>query len=234
MMAGEDWTRHLRGLPLVEEIPPLRGEAYGRDLRGADLRLHLKPEVRIAEASEHAAAVVAGIALEAMQNNTPLPGISPFHTELESAEQTAVAMRRGEVFLLARALGRPVGTVRIARRREFDELTMGSEYAEVSGLAVLPAYRRQGIGASLLDAAEQHAADSGHGWVLLRTVHETGLVAWYRTRGYDVASVRQLSFADSPTFLDVIMCRRLRVPQAPDGTPLGVRRALGVEGSAAG
>lgn len=34
---GEDWTVHLKALPFVEEIGPLAGEKYGRDLRGAPL-----------------------------------------------------------------------------------------------------------------------------------------------------------------------------------------------------
>ena len=29
MLAGADWTVHLAGLPLVEEIPPREGEALG-------------------------------------------------------------------------------------------------------------------------------------------------------------------------------------------------------------
>ena len=35
LRAGRDWTVHLQGLPYVEEVPPLPGEACGRDLRGS-------------------------------------------------------------------------------------------------------------------------------------------------------------------------------------------------------
>ena len=59
LLAGEDWTRHLRGLSLVEEIPPREGEAYGRDLRGADLRRALHPRVDVTRATERDAALVA-------------------------------------------------------------------------------------------------------------------------------------------------------------------------------
>lgn len=227
MLAGEDWTAHLRGLPLVEEVPPLRGEAYGRDLRGADLRRFLRPPLEIREASEQAAAVVAGITLEAMQNNTPLPGISPFPADLESAELTAVAIRRGETFLLARAHGRPVGVVRVARRVEFRHLTDGTDYAEISGLAVLPDYRRQGIGGRLLQAAEAHARLAGFGWCLLRTTHEVGLVPYYEARGYAAVQTRQFNYADSPTFLDVVLAKSLR-SEASESR--GLRRASAPSG----
>ena len=47
MLAGEDWTGHLRGLPFADEIPPREGEAYGRDLRGANLRSLLHPKIEV-------------------------------------------------------------------------------------------------------------------------------------------------------------------------------------------
>ena len=61
LLAGEDWTRHLRGLPYIDEVPPRDGEAYGRDLRGADLRRHLHPRVEVTRACERDAALVAAV-----------------------------------------------------------------------------------------------------------------------------------------------------------------------------
>ena len=61
ILSGEDWTQHLRGLPFLDEVPPKDGEAYGRDLRGADLRRFLYPKVDVTRATERDAALVAGL-----------------------------------------------------------------------------------------------------------------------------------------------------------------------------
>lgn len=219
LMAGRDWTVHLRGLPLVEEVAPLEGEAYGRDLRGADLRRFLVPGTEVRRAREGEAALVAGIALEGLSNNTPLPGISPFSVECESADAIALAIRRGDVFLIARVDGQPAGVVRLSRRREFSEFTAGRAYAELSGLAVRPQYRRMGVGRKLVAAAERAAAEEGFGHVILHTTLELGLVPWYERLGYAQRRVRQLTFQDAPTHLDVVMSRevsvtRERLPQS--------------------
>lgn len=209
LLAGEDWTEHLRGLPHVHEVPPRGGEALGRDLRGADLSRHLLPLVDIRPATVAEAAIVAGVTLEAMRNNTPLPDVSPFPAEFEGAEQMAVAIRRGEVFLLARCGPKPVGVVRLAERREFDDLTGNRPYAELSGLAVDPAWRKLGIGGRLLGAAEAFARDDGHATALLRTTLELGLVPYYQRRGYAIGRMRQMTYAGAPMFIDVVMTKRL-------------------------
>lgn len=209
LLAGEDWTEHLRGLPHVHEVPPRGGEAYGRDLRGADLRRYLMPLVHIAPATVAEAAIVAGVTLEAMRNDTPLPDVSPFPPQFEGAEQMAVAMRRGEVFLLGRCGPRAIGVVRLAERREYQELTGNRPYAEISGLAVDPAWRRQGVGGRLLAAAEGFARDQHHPFALLRTTFELGLVPYYENRGYETRLARQTTFAGAPMFIDVVMTKRL-------------------------
>lgn len=221
LVAGEDWTVHLRGLPYVDEIAPLEGEAYGRDLRGADLRRHLIPHFDIRAASDSEAAIVAGLTLEAMRSNTPLPETSPFPAEFEGAEQMAVAIRRGETFLLCRFGRTAIGVVRLARRSEFGELTGGRSYAEISGLAVLPAWRRNGVGRALLDAAEGHAREDGNRFALLRTSLEIGLVPYYERLGYEQRLVRQQQYAGSPAFLDVVMTKALptHVVRADRRTP---------------
>jgi ribosomal protein S18 acetylase RimI-like enzyme len=210
ILAGEDWTVHLRDLPLVDEVPPRDGEAFGRDLRGADLRRWLHPRVEVVRATERDAAQVASLCLDACRNNTPLPDASPFPADVESAEAVTLAMRRGDRFLLARVGKRPVGSVRWAVRREFAELCDGP-YAEVSGLAVSTAHRRVGIGGRLLAAAEADAATEGHGVALLRTAVEVGLVAYYEARGWRVRRVRQHAYPDSPVFLDALLTKRLVV-----------------------
>jgi ribosomal protein S18 acetylase RimI-like enzyme len=211
ILLGEDWTRHLRGLPHVEEIPPREGEAYGRDLRGADLRRHLHPKVDVTRATERDAALVASVTREAMRNNTPLPDASPFPADVESAEGVALALRRGDRFLLARVGRQVVGCVRWAVRSEFSEMADGHPYGEVSGLAVSPTHRRVGIGGTLVASAEWDVAGEGHDWALLRTTVELGLVPWYERLGYVLRRVRQLTYPEAPTFLDAVLTKRLAV-----------------------
>jgi ribosomal protein S18 acetylase RimI-like enzyme len=211
ILLGEDWTRHLRGLPHIEEVPPREGEAYGRDLRGADLRRHLHPKVEVTRATERDAALVASVTREAMRNATPLPDASPFPDDVESAEGVALAMRRGDRFLLARVGRGVVGCVRWAVKSEFQELAGGHPYGEISGLAVGPPHRRVGIGGTLVASAEWDVAGEGHDWALLRTTAELGLVPWYERLGYVVRRVRQLTYPDAPTFLDAVLTKRLAV-----------------------
>lgn len=211
LLAGEDWTRHLRGLPYVEEIPPRDGEAYGRDLRGAPLRRALHPPVEITRAEERDAALVAAVTLDALRNNTPLPDVSPFPCDLESAEGVSIAMRRGDRFLLARVGRQVVGAIRWSVRREFADLCDDRPYAELSGLAVDPAHRRVGIGSLLLASAEWDVASGGYDWALLRTTVEIGLVPFYESRGYAQRAVRQFTYPEAPVFLDAVMTKRLAV-----------------------
>jgi len=210
-LSGDDWTVHLRGLPLVEEIPPREGEAYGRDLRGANLRRCLHPAVTLIRATERDAALVASVTLEALKNNTPLPDATPFPTDVGSAEEVSLAIRRGDRFLLARLGRRVVGAVRWALRREFADLCDGQPYGEISGLVVSPTHRRVGIASSLLASAEWDVAAEGHDFALLRTAIEVGLVPYYETRGYRVRRVRQFTCPEAPTFLDAVMTKRLAV-----------------------
>jgi GNAT superfamily N-acetyltransferase len=211
ILLGEDWTQHLRGLPYLDEIPPREGEAYGRDLRGADLRRHLHPKVEVTRATERDAALVASVTREAMRNNTALPDASPFPADVESAEGVALALRRGDRFLLARVGRGVVGCVRWAVKSEFADLADGRPYGEISGLAVCPSHRRVGIGGTLVASAEWDVAGEGHDWALLRTTVELGLVPWYERLGYLARRVRQLTYPEAPTFLDCVMTKRLAV-----------------------
>ena len=211
LLGGDDWTQHLRGLQMVDEVPPREGEAYGRDLRGADLRRHLHPKVEVTRATEQDAALVASVSRDALRNNTPLLDTSPFPADVESAEGITLALRRGDRFLLARLGKNVVGAVRWAPRREFGDLCDEHPYGEVSGLAVSPPHRRVGIGGILLASAEWDVAGEGHDWALLRTPIEVGLVPYYERRGYAVRTVRQHTYPEAPVFLDAVMTKRLAV-----------------------
>ena len=210
MLEGGDWTLLLAGLPFIREIPPLPGDALGRDLRGADLRHLLRPEIHVKTAAVEDAPVIAAITYEAMRSNTALPGASPFPADLDGAEEMALLMRRGETFLIARCAERPVGVVRIDERNEFRQLTGQQAYLEVSGLAVLPPYRLSGVGTALLDAAEQLAADESFANALLRTTFNEPPTSLKERRGYVVEQVRQLASPGPPTILDVVMVKRLQ------------------------
>lgn len=217
MLAGEDWTRHLGGLPFVDEIQAMPGEMYGRDLRGAPLRRLLRPNVRIHEAQECQAAHIASITLEADRHTIPVPGATCFPSEAHSAESMGVALRRGAVFLLASVGTEFVGVIRLEQRQEFSEFTADRPYMEVSGLGVLPSHRKLGIGGALLEAAHEHARARGFEYVLLRTTVEVGLVPWYESKGYSVQRIRQLSFKDAPVYLDAIMAQQLPKPASTPG-----------------
>ena len=211
MLAGEDWTVHLRGLSFVEEIPPREGEAYGRDLRGANLRSLLHPKIEVTRATERDAALVASVTLEGLRNNTPLPDVTPFPVDCDSAEGIHLAMRKGDRFLLARAAKQVVGVARWAVRREFTELTDDRSYGEISGIAVATAHRRVGVGTILLASAEWDIAAEGNDVALLRTSVEVGLVPWYECRGYAVRRIRQYTYPEAPTFFDAILTKKLAV-----------------------
>lgn len=231
LRAGRDWTVHLRGLPYTDEIPPVPGEALGRDLRGADLHHDLRPDVTVERAEEHESPLVAAISLEALRNNTPLPDVSPFPVEVEGAGEIGLAMRRGERFYLARCDREPVGTVRAAGRREFEEHTGQRAYLELSGLGVLGRWRRSGIGSQLIEAIEALAIEEGYEYVLLRTTREIGLVPWYEKKGYRTALTRQLSYPDAPTCLDVVMTKAVTAPTIPPAKRHKAYRRPGPAGS---
>lgn len=209
LLAGHDWTARLQGLPFVHEIPPLAGETCGRDLRGADLRRLLVPRVEVYEAREEEAALVSAISFEGLQHNTPLEGVTPFPVAPESADDIALAMRRGDHFLIARSGGKPAGVVRLGQRTELRNLTADRAYAELSGLAVVPALRHRGLGTALRGAAEAAARADGYGHVLLTTTLELGLVPWYERAGYAVSLVRQVTCPEGATYLDVVMVASL-------------------------
>ena len=76
----------------------------------------------------------------------------------------------------------------------------------------------------------KRALEEGYAWVLLRTTLEVGLVPWYRKHGFEERHTRQLTYADAPTVLDVIMSKRTTIPTAQPGTPAASRlRIVGTE-----
>jgi len=77
--------------------------------------------------------------------------------------------------------GHPVGSVMIV---------FEAERARVLSIAVLPGYRRRGIGDTLLDAAEQAARQHGARVVRLEvSTKNRSAIALYRRRGYRTEGV---------------------------------------------
>ncbi len=80
--------------------------------------------------------------------------------------------------------------------------------AYLFGLAVAPAYRRRGIAARLLDAAEQHARALGKRRMIAHVARDNAAsLALFRRRGYDVAAPSGRALARlrpvSPAFLSL-------------------------------
>ncbi len=92
----------------------------------------------------------------------------------------------GEVFVAWRD-GVPVGNVSLIREPvpepEIRERMPG--VPQISHLEVAPAYRRQRIASTLLDAAERHAHSLGHGSVLLGVGAANPARPLYDQRGYE-------------------------------------------------
>jgi hypothetical protein len=98
VVKGEDWTIHLEGLPYLNDLETLPGDKYPRDLRGANLRRYFQPKPSIVPASSDDAPNISYIIREAMLNNTPLRGYSPFPVPNLTADDVAMAMERGSRF----------------------------------------------------------------------------------------------------------------------------------------
>lgn len=74
--------------------------------------------------------------------------------------------------------GRDVGAIILKRE---------GEVARVVSVAVLPAYRRRGVGTELMDLAERIMESEGCREIKLEvSVHNEGAIAFYRRLGYDV------------------------------------------------
>jgi shikimate dehydrogenase len=73
-------------------------------------------------------------------------------------------------------------------------------YAVVDGLAVTAAFRHQGVGRLLMDSAQRWAAARGAGAIELNVYafNETA-IAFYRSLGYEIYSVRMSRALAAPT-----------------------------------
>lgn len=92
--------------------------------------------------------------------------------------------------VVAECDGRVVGTVRIRH---------DTDYWFVIGLAVDPAFQRQGIARAMLDWLYASACQSGHG-LALATIRETGNVAVFERLGFEVVKEEPATWCESDRF----------------------------------
>ncbi|MCA9315648.1 MAG: GNAT family N-acetyltransferase [Planctomycetes bacterium] len=187
LVRGGDWTRHLQGLPYVEEVAPLPGERVGRDLRGADLAQALRPEVAVLQAGLPDVASIARVLHSAHVGRGPLGAAVPIGSPPEDIGALEAAIRRGDVFLLVALAGRTAGVVRVLPAAG----ARAADAGEIADLAVRPRFQGLGVGSRLLAEAEATLTSWGLVHATLRAIPEAGRVAWYERRGYRVTRLVQ-------------------------------------------
>jgi len=211
IVKGEDWTVHLDGLPYINEVEVIRGDKNGRDLRGANLRRHLQPTTVIEPATSEDAPNIAYIIKEAMLNDTPLRGVSPFPTPRLSSEDVGMIMERGSRFFMAMQFNKVIGSLQLDSGIELKQCTNDEQYYEISNLCTLPAYRHQGIGAAIILEGEKFCRNEGkHSWILIRIISELGFEQHYERLGYVRKEVYQKRYPlGAPAYLECIMTKKL-------------------------
>lgn len=211
IVLGEDWTVHLEGLPYLNELETLPSDKYPRDLRGANLRRYLQATTAIEPANPDDAPNIAYIVREAMLNDTPLRGISPFPIPNLAAEDIGMAMERGSRFFMAIQLGKVIGAIQLDSGEELKHNTDNELYYEITNLSTLPAYRHQGIGGAIIRETEKFARkEAKHRWMLMRIIAELGFESYYKRTGYTCKEVYQKqSPKGAPAYMECIMVKKL-------------------------
>jgi predicted N-acetyltransferase YhbS len=211
IVKGEDWTVHLEGLPYLDDIEVVSGDKFPRDLRGANLRRYLQPTTLIEPATPEDAPNIAYIIREAMLNDTPLRGVSPFPVPPLNAEDIGMAMERGSRFFMAMQMQKVIGALKLDSNLEFKHCTDDQPYYEVTNISTLPAYRHQGVGGAIIRETEKFARQEGkHEWMLMRIIAELGFESYYARIGYERKEVYERNHPKgSPAYLECVMVKKL-------------------------
>jgi ribosomal protein S18 acetylase RimI-like enzyme len=211
VMKGEDWTAHLEGLPGLTDLETLPGDKFPRDLRGANLGQYLQPTLSIEPASPEDAPNIAYIIREAMLNNTPLRGKSPFPVSTLSADDISAAFESGSRFFIAMQLGDVVGAVQIDSSSKLKHNTNNEAYYEISNMGILPACRHQGIGRGIADEVVKFIGqEAKHKWILIKINAELGFEDYYEHLGYVKKEVYQRQpIKGSPAYMEIVMTKKL-------------------------
>jgi predicted N-acetyltransferase YhbS len=211
IIKGEDWTVFLEGLPYLDELEKLPNEKYPRDLRGVNLRRYLQATTTIEPACTEDAPNLAYIIREAMENDTPLRGKSPFPSPNLSADDISMAMERGSRYFMAMQVNKVIGAVQIDSASEYKHNTNNEPYYEISNVSMLPAYRHQGIGGAIIAEAEKFIRkEAKHKWILIRIIAELGFEDYYKRLGYarkEVYTRQQPKGA--PAYMEIILTKKL-------------------------
>ncbi|WP_158284236.1 GNAT family N-acetyltransferase [Azospirillum sp. TSO22-1] len=140
-------------------------------------------DLTVLEAAEPEAGVLAGLIAAAFAGVAERFMVTrdtcPSHPAFVTADRIRHSLSRGTVYLMARQAGQPCGCIGIGIG------SSATDACALERLAVLPGWRRRGIGGRLLDRAVDTARAHG-----CRRV-EVGLIAahaelwaWYEARGF--------------------------------------------------
>ena len=115
-------------------------------------------------------------------------------------------------FFAAMRDGRRVGSLALA------PLTGRDDIAVIWDVRVAPTARRSGVGAALLRAAEEWAANNGKHWLMVETQNvNVPAYAFYLTRDFTLTQVRAGAYADLPDEVQMILHKKLAGPhRMPD------------------
>jgi predicted N-acetyltransferase YhbS len=211
IIRGKDWTVHLKGLPLIDELETIHGDKFPRDLRGANLRRYLQPTTIIEPATSEDAPNIAYIIKEAMLNDTPLRGVSPFPVPHLNAEDIGLSMEHGSRYFMAMQMDKVIGTVQLDSNLELKHCTDDQPYYEITNLCTLPAYRHQGVGGAIIRETENFAREEGeHEWMLMRIIAELGFEPYYERIGYRRKEMNQRNHPlGAPAYLESVIVKKL-------------------------
>ncbi len=108
----------------------------------------------------------------------------------QSVEVTAERLAEGET-LIAERDGRIVGTItlHLPQAQPYGDYAPGGPICSFSQFAVDPSLAGEGVGDQLLASAEARASAARYTKIALDTAQgATGLIAYYRSRGYEIVA----------------------------------------------
>ena len=153
-------------------------------------------------------AVARATFLQSFATDVGWPDIALRAAREDSPDAFRARMADGATCWLARvaATDAPVGFAMLCA----PELPVDTEPTdtELKRIYVLHRFHGHGLGARLLEAAEDHAHDSGRTRLLLGVKDDNPSVAWYRRRGFATVGTRRFRVGEN-WFDDLVMAKPL-------------------------